>query len=140
MPSLPSRTLEKRLASATNPDAIDRLVAEDFVLASGGVDFISRATGAQLAEIRDGGRRILACGHLQPGLPIMPNCPGCGLQERAIRRMPDNLPQVRGSSGKCRMEALMIRGVVTRRDQSRNDFIDSLCGRPRNRYDAVSPG
>ena len=95
-----------------NPDAIDRLVAEDFVLTSGGIDFISRATGAQLAEIRDGGRRILACGHLQPGLPIMPNCPRFGLQERAIRRMPDNLPQVRGSSGKCRMEALMIRGVV----------------------------
>ena len=27
-----------------NPDAIDRLVAEDFVLTSGGIDFISRAT------------------------------------------------------------------------------------------------
>ncbi len=27
-----------------------------------------------------------------------------------------------------------------RRDQSRNDFIDSLCGRPGNRYDAVSAG
>ena len=26
-----------------NPDAIDRLVAEDFVLTSGGVDFVSRA-------------------------------------------------------------------------------------------------
>jgi len=32
------------------------------------------------------------------------------------------------------------RGCRIRRDQSRNDFIDSLCGRPRNRYDAVSPG
>ncbi len=30
--------------SPQNPDAIDRLVAEDFVLTSGGVDFISRAT------------------------------------------------------------------------------------------------
>jgi hypothetical protein len=27
-----------------NPDAIDRLVTEDFVLTSGGIDFISRAT------------------------------------------------------------------------------------------------
>ncbi len=29
-----------------NPHAIDRLVAEDFVLTSGGIDFISRAPGA----------------------------------------------------------------------------------------------
>jgi hypothetical protein len=27
-----------------NPDAIDRLVAEDFALTSGGIDFVSRAT------------------------------------------------------------------------------------------------
>ena len=71
----------------------------------------SRATNGRTAPIRQG--KVL---RRDRGIPfqgrIARNRPqtGSGLPGTSENRY--NLPQVRGSSGKCRMEALMIRSVV----------------------------